>query len=71
MDVRECKRGCVAITRRFVYDRMAMLLREMLTLSMLADRFKLARNISAANRSSQTRDMASSFIYKKKSIATN
>ena len=44
----------------FIYDRMAMLLREMLTLSMLAERFKLARKISAANLSSQTRDMASS-----------
>lgn len=57
----ECKkRGCVTITKGIVYDRMAMLLREMLTLSMLADRFKLARNMSAANLSSQTRDMASS-----------
>ena len=39
-----------------------MLLREMLTLSILAERFILARKISAANLSSQTRDMASNCI---------
>lgn len=50
----------------FIYDRMAMLRREMLTLSMLAERFKFARKISDANLSSQTRDMASSCNLKKK-----
>ena len=39
------------------YDKMAMLRRETLTLSILADRFKLIRNNSAANLSSQTRLM--------------
>jgi hypothetical protein len=55
----------------FIYDRMAMLLREMLTLSMLAERFKLARKISAANLSSQTRDMASSYNFQKNSFHCN
>lgn len=40
---------------------MAILLRDTLTLSMLAERFMFARRISAANLSSQTRDMASSY----------
>ena len=43
-----------------IHDRMAMLRREILTLSILAERFIFARKISVANLSSQTRDMASS-----------
>lgn len=71
LNVWECKKqdgGCVTQWQKdvFIYDRMAMLRREMLTLSMLAERFKFARKISDANLSSQTRDMASSCNLKKK-----
>ena len=53
---------CFSLVVVFLYDRIAMLLREMLTLSILAERFILARKTSAANLSSQTRDMASNCI---------
>lgn len=44
-----------------IHDRMAMLRREILTLSMLADRFIFPRKISVASLSSQTLDMASNW----------